>query len=58
MVVPINRKILIQASLGKKGNTLSKMTSTERAKCVAQMVKCLLTKHKALSSNSSITKNK
>jgi hypothetical protein len=52
-----NRRITIQASLGKKQDPISKLTRAERTEDVTQVVEYLPTKRKALSSNPVPPKN-
>jgi hypothetical protein len=47
---------VVQASLGKKPDPISKITRTKRARSVTQAVKHLSSKCKALSSNHSTAK--
>jgi hypothetical protein len=53
-----NTGIAVWAGLGKKQDTISKMNSEERAGDVAQVVKYLPSKYKALSSNLHTAKKK
>jgi hypothetical protein len=53
-----NRRILVQASSGIKQHLIFKITSAERAGGVAQVVKCLSSKCKALSSTHILEKKK
>jgi hypothetical protein len=54
----LNRRIVVQASLGKKQDPISKITRENRAGVVTQMVKHLPSKCKALSSKPSTEKKK
>jgi hypothetical protein len=47
------RKVAVQAGLGKKLDPISKITRAKRDGCVAQVVECLPSKCKGLSSNPS-----
>jgi ribosomal protein L20A (L18A) len=47
----------VQASLDKKQDLTSKITSTKRAGNMAQVIQNMPSKHKVQSSNSSTTKN-
>jgi hypothetical protein len=51
---------MVQAILGKKQDSISKITTAKKEKAggMAQAVECLPSKHKALISNTSTTKNK
>jgi hypothetical protein len=49
----INSRTAVQASLGKKGDPISKITRAKRARGAAQVVECLPSKWKALSLNPS-----
>jgi hypothetical protein len=48
----------VQTGLGKKQNLIFKITRGKRAGGMAQVVECLPSKHKALSSNPSTTNTK
>jgi hypothetical protein len=48
----INRKIVVQSSLGKKQDPNSKIAKAKRARGITKAIKCLFIKHKALSSTS------
>jgi hypothetical protein len=50
------RRTVVQASLGRKQDSISKITREIRVGGVAQVAENLLTKHKALSSNTSTAK--
>jgi hypothetical protein len=49
---------VVQASLGKKRDFISKVTRIKKAGGVAQAEECLPSKHKVLSSNPSTAKPK
>jgi hypothetical protein len=53
-----NKRVIVQASLGIKGDPISKITNTRRAGFVAQVVEPLPSKHETLSSTSSTKKKK
>jgi hypothetical protein len=46
------RRIADQAGLGKKRETISKITTAKRARGLAEVVECLLGKHETQRSNS------
>jgi hypothetical protein len=54
----INRRITVQARLGKKQDPISKITRAKRVGGVKQAVEYLPRKYENLSSNPSTTKNK
>jgi hypothetical protein len=51
-------RIVIQACPGIKQGPISKITKTKRAGSIAQVIEFLPSKHKAQSSNASITEEK
>jgi hypothetical protein len=54
----INRKTVIQASLGIKPYHFSKITKAKRTGTITQVVQCLPIKHEDLSSNQSTLPSK
>jgi hypothetical protein len=54
----INRKITVQASLGKNQDLISKIIRIKKAGCIIQAVEHLPSKWETLSSNHSNVKNK
>jgi hypothetical protein len=54
----VNMRIVVQTGLGKNMRAISKITKVKRAGSMAQVVKCLPSKCKALSSTGSTTKKK
>jgi hypothetical protein len=52
----VKRKIIIQASLGKKQDPISKITREKRVAGMAQTVQHVLSKYETLISNLTITK--
>jgi hypothetical protein len=53
-----NRRISVQAGLGKNEDPVSKITRAKKAGCMAHIVEHLPSKCKTLSSNHSTTKKK
>jgi hypothetical protein len=53
-----NRRISVQVGLDKTRDPSGKLMNTKRARVMAQVIKCLLGRHKALSSNPSTAKKK
>jgi hypothetical protein len=50
----LNSRVLVQVSLGKKQDLISKIMRARRAGGTAQVVECLHSKYKALCSNPSL----